>query len=175
MKPQIKFRLDYSCSPLWTNDEETRTKYDYNIDLKEIGLTTKTSEKAEIVVSMFYESLNPIYQGFPSFWREKLCVDFNQKVTDVYDSICMEIGNEFEIIDFTEKLSEDKRRSSFLNDPVDYCLQHGVRFRDGDELVKEVESEHIKYLRFEKLGLSNQLQWNESMSLRTFWSDRIHE
>lgn len=167
--------LDYSCSPLWANDEKTRTKYGYNIDLEEIGLTTKTSEKAEIVVSMFYEGLNPIYQCFPSFWREKLCVCFNQKVTDVYDSICSEIGNEFEIINLTEKLSEDKRRASFLNDPVGYCLQYGVSFRDGNELVKEVEAEHIKYLRFEKLVLSNQLQWNESMSLRTFWIDNTHE
>ena len=175
MKPQIKFMLDYSCSPLWTNDEKTRTRYDYNIDLEEIGLTTKTSEKAEIVVSMFHESLNPIYQGFPSFWREELYIYFNQKLTNVYDSICLEIGNEFEIINLAEKLSEDKKRSPFLDDPVHYCLQHGVRFRDGDELVKEVESEQIKYLRFEKLVLSNQLQWNESMTLRTFWSARIHE
>ena len=88
MKPQIKFMLDYSCSPLWTNDEEIQVKYGYNIDLEEIGLTTKTIKKAEIVVSMFGDSLNPIFQVFPSLWREELCIYFNQKLADVYDSIC---------------------------------------------------------------------------------------
>ena len=45
--------LDYSCSLLWTNEQEMQAKYGYNIDLEEIGLTTKTIEKAEIIVSMF--------------------------------------------------------------------------------------------------------------------------
>lgn len=36
-----------------------------DVFVEEIGLTTKTIAKAEIVVSMFYVDLNSIYQGFP--------------------------------------------------------------------------------------------------------------
>ena len=169
---QIKFMLDYSCSPLWTSDRELQAKYGYNIDLKKIGLSTETIKKAEIVVSMFYDSLNPIYQMFPSFWREELCVEFNQKVADVYKNICWEISNRFEITDLTRKFTEDEERRSFVDDPVHYCLQHGISFGDASTFIQEVKTEQTKYLQYEKLVLSNRLQWNESMSLRTLWSDR---
>lgn len=170
MKPPIKFMLDYSCFPLWTNDKELQAKYDYNIDLEKIGLTPETIKKAEIIVSMFYDRLNPLYQNFPSFWREKLCVYYNKKVADVYDNICLEIGDRFEIINVVGEFSEDKERLSFLNNPVDYCLQRGISFGDATTLIEEVAAEQAKYLQYEKLVLSNQLQWNESMCLK-FWSN----
>ena len=162
--------LDYSCSPLWTSDRQLQAKYGYNIALEEIGLTVETIKKAEIIVSMFYDGLNPIYQGFPSFWREELCVYYNQKVADVYESVCWEIGDRFKIINLTGKFTEDEKRGSFVDAPVNYCLQHGINFGDTTTLIQEVAAEQAKYLQYEKLVLSNQLKWNESMSLK-FWID----
>lgn len=174
MKPKIKFMLDYSCSFLWTYDEETRKKYGFEIfprETKEIGLSTATIQEGELIVDMFYDSLNPIYQAFPSFWREKLCIYFNKKVANVYRNICLETSDKFEIIDLTGKFSEDKRLSEFLGDPVNYCLQRGINFGDANSFIKELEEEQQKYLQYEELVLSDQLKWNESMILEIIWLD----
>ena len=155
MKPKLKFMLDYGANPLWSNDEFTRQKFGYNIDnLGDLGLSDKTIELSKLVTELYWDRLNPIYQMLPSFWSGEMCLFFQNKLGQLFDSILTEISNVYEI----ENKEDDELTQSidiqtinaelrqFLFDPASYYRTNKISFNGQDEEEKlQVDLEFKKW------------------------------
>jgi hypothetical protein len=151
---QLKFMLDYQCNPLWSNDDESREKYGFEIDnLEEIGLSNDTIRLSKLVADLHLEILNPIYQPLPSFWSGKMHRYFQEMVRKLYRNIILEIGNDFEIKNKELELIEndfneaqiDKSLEGFITDPVTYFRKRNISFGSDQELINEVADEYKKW------------------------------
>lgn len=163
-KPKIRFFPEYLCDHvLWETKNEITEK---------VVLSTSAVEKSRIIINLHNDTLNPLYQGFPSFWQEKLCVFYNSKGTELFQLICYEIGDKFEIVNHFLGMHEHPELNFFLNDPVGYCLSHGVTFGDQKVLLKEVRNEQARYLQYEEFVLSNRLEEAFDMYLNYTWGSR---
>ena len=111
-KYRFQFMLDYECNWLWGFDEKTQNKYNYNIDdLTVLGLSEEAIKLNELVMELYWTSLNPIYQNFPSFWSSEMHKYFQEKVIELYNKIKNEVGNLYEIIlhETAKEIIEEKK------------------------------------------------------------------
>ena len=154
MKPRLRFVFDYGCNPLWSTDDITNEKFGYHIDdLSKLGLSNKTIKLAEHCSDMFYNYLNPVYQGFPSFWSGRMYAFFQFSIKRLFDQIGNEIGMEYEIQNeeldrFNEIIDSNKidsDLSSFVSNPVDFALKKGVNFRSEEELKREIRNTYKEW------------------------------
>ena len=158
-KPRIRFFPEHVGSDvLWGNDTETTEAYGYPINSTKINLSATAIEKSRIVSNMFSDSLNPLYQSFPSFWRENLCVVYNAMIVELYLLICHELGDTFEILNCFEEMHQDPKLMPFTNDPIGYCLSCGISFGDKQTFLEEVKVEQARYLQYEHLVLAKRLE-----------------
>jgi hypothetical protein len=163
MKSKLQFMLDYGVNPLWSNDEFTCQRFGYNIDnLKDLGLSDKTIELSQFVAELYWARLNPIYQVLPSFWSGEMCVFFQIKVGQLFDSILTEIGNNYdienrEVEEITQIIDIHKTNSElrqFLSDPAAYYRRNRISFSGQDEEErKKTELEFYKWNQREQIIL----------------------
>jgi len=169
---KFKFMLDYGCNCLWGFDEKTQNKYGYHIeDLTELGLSKETIKLNDLVDELNCTYLNPIYQGFPSFWSGEMHKYFQSKVTELYKNIEKEVGNLYEIIlhesskDLIEKEINMAEINNFIEDfianPIKY-IPKGIYIKDEIIFKKEITEEYNKWKEKEKRILVKNSYWNIS-------------
>ncbi|GAB4216065.1 MAG: hypothetical protein OHK0012_17570 [Synechococcales cyanobacterium] len=151
MKPTLRFQLDYCASPLWNKEGNIG-------NIQRLGVSPQTEQLANELTSYLYDHLNPVYQGFPSFWGEDLCQWFNGRVLVLYEQLCRELSDCFDLV-FAETtfypLHRDPDVDVLLRDPVGYCQEHGVNYgQDEAALIAEVEQAYQDYLVFAQQVLS---------------------
>ena len=131
-----------------------------NIDIEDLNLSEKTRSFILVATDLNDTYLNPLYQCFPSFWREKLCAYFNKLADRAYQSSCKDLGDRIELVKrYGEELKEDERLDLFLSYPVEYCLKNGISFgNDSDHLITKVREEEEIYLKFTEFVLSGEFE-----------------
>ena len=154
MKPKLRFVFDYGCNPLWSADDMTNEKFGYHIDdLSKLGLSAQTITLAEHCSDMFYSYLNPVYQGFPSFWSGRMYAFFQFSIKRLFDHIVNEIGTEYEIKNeelerFNQIIDSNKidaDLTTFVNNPVAFAIKNGVNFRSEEELNNEIQMSYTAW------------------------------
>ncbi|MCC7318247.1 MAG: hypothetical protein IT219_06905 [Bacteroidales bacterium] len=144
---QLKFLLDYTDSPLWANDPVAEKTFGYHVaDLEGLGLRPETVALLNAVTRLYQNRLNPVYQGFPSFWSGQMFVAFQHLVKQAYEQVVQELGDRFEVKNgelalttetiHVEKIDADLQ--AFLADPALFAREHGVVFGSVEELKREV-------------------------------------
>lgn len=143
---KIKFMLEYAESPLWAIGDEAQAKYGYNIDLKDLNLHPNTIIRIKTMTQLYWEKLNPIYQGFPSFWSGRMNVSYQTLVNLVFNEIENQIGQYHEIINeeisfLTESINVDKidlQLKDFISDPSYYSDKKGITYKCKIDLKEKI-------------------------------------
>ena len=159
-KPKIRFMLEYGTSHLWTADDYTDNIFSSPFEEDDfilIGLTKDHYEFAMLLDSLYWKRLNSPYESFPSLWSGKMCLFFQSKLKEFYDSIVLTIGDKFEIINSdkdemfqyidVEKIDYDLK--IFVNDPVAFCKKEGVTYY-GDKKLRDEIKELYKLWKIEE-------------------------
>jgi hypothetical protein len=128
MKYQIKYFFDYNCnSCLWANDDKTKNKYNYNINLKKLKLDKEILELMNEIQVLKNNYLNPFYQMLPSLWNEDLCIVYNKKVKKLYNMIKKKLNNDFNIINNEKEIHQDKDLNYYIQNPEEYYIKKGIK------------------------------------------------
>ena len=145
---KIEFKLDYTESPLWSADDEAKQRYGYYIEnLKLLGLQANTIVKVGSLTNLFCKRLNPIYQGFPSFWSGRMVYSFQNFTKHVYSLIEEELFGRVELINSEKKLLTeeididriDEEFKNFLGNPAKYCDLKGISYSTKERLKIELD------------------------------------
>ena len=146
---KLKFLLDYTDSPLWANDAATESKFGYNItDLAGLGLKPDTIDQIHLMMEMFGEMLNPVYQGYPSFWSGRMFALFQRFANKVYQQLLDELGESVEVENrekafLTEPIEVEKidmELLMFLADPAKFSDENGVVYGSKEALKLDVDA-----------------------------------
>jgi len=146
-KMKIKFMLDHTDSPIWSNDPTTKSKFEYNTaDLTGLGLQPNTIVRIHLTTDLYQLSLNPIYQGFPVLWSGRMHVVFQMLVKHVYEQIKDQLSDVFEVNNGELAMMKaqidvektDLELLEFLDDPSKFCNQNGIHHVSKEALKAEV-------------------------------------
>lgn len=142
--------LDYADSPIWAMDEEANAKFGYNVNLQNLELHPDTVAHVETMITLYWAALNPVYQGFPSFWSGKMTVFFQMLVRQVYAEIEIQTAGKFEIFNWESELMNDKidvdqiddDLKEFIDNPSKYADTIGIIYQSQsrDELKEEIQN-----------------------------------
>lgn len=149
--------LDFVESPFWTIDEEAKTKYGYNIDLKDLELSERSKIRIRAVTKLFYLRLNPVYQGFPSLWSGKMNVFYQMFLIQVYREVknelhekCDLINEEYDLMNqVLDKEQIDKTLKAFVSDPSIYAEEKSINYKSKIELKKAIQSAYQDWQKIE--------------------------
>ena len=88
-----------------------------------------------------------------------MCDYYNSKVKRLYDRICDEIGEFYEIVFFEWNFrSEDPDLERFLNDPASYSKTEGVSFGERSTIIKRLNCKLKGVPTEAELGLINEVK-----------------
>ena len=150
---KIKFMLDYTESPFWSIDEEAKSLYGYNIDLKSLDLQERTIVRVKSITKLYYQRLNSVYQMFPSFWSGRMNMFYQMFLNQVYSEIEEDVSDKIELInDEIELMNQkidikgiDNELTEFLNAPSKYADDKGVTYKSRNKLKEEIEEAYRKW------------------------------
>ncbi|MFT7590636.1 MAG: hypothetical protein ACI9UJ_000547 [bacterium] len=158
IKPRITFMFDYGCSPLWLVDEEVGNEFGYNIDaFDKLGLSKPTIQLIEVNCAYYETKLNPVYQGYPSFWSGRMHIFFQLSIKALLENIKNEIGDKYTLEDhITNGLGKpidpelvDNLVVNFVKDPVQYSKENGVNFQSEGNLRSEISEAYKTWVERE--------------------------
>ena len=164
MKPKLKFMLDYGANPLWAKDNLSRVECGCQIDnLEELGISKSTIDLANYVSELYWERLNPVYQGLPSFWSGKMHIFFQNKLKELLFKIESELKEQYQIENFEEanmymKINVHEINAilfNLLTDPIGYFIMNGITFKSEENLIKEITNEYNKWKEKENIILND--------------------
>lgn len=145
---KLKFLLDYTDSPIWSNDDETRQKFDYNIvDLESLGLSPSTRIKIHSLMKLFTQRLNPVYQGFPSMWSGRMHIFFQEFLKHVFELISNELSEKYQLenlehssmYEIIDHKKIDRELANFLENPSTYADSKGIFYTSKEKLKEEIQ------------------------------------
>lgn len=146
--------FDYGCYPLWAIDDEIRERFGYNIsELDKLGLSASTIKLINLNSKYYDSRLNPIYQGFPSFWSGRMHAFFQFSIKYLLEKINKEIGDRYQIEnhemeEFDREIDIERIDSfvaEFVNDPVKYAIENGISFHSEESLRQEISSAYKEW------------------------------
>ena len=156
---KIKFLLEYTDSPFWSEDEESRKLFGNNIELKELNLSKSAMVRLNSIMNLYYSKLNPVYQGLPSLWSGRMNLFFQMFLKQVYSELKLELENKFELTNYEQKLMDneidveqvDKNLTEFMNDPSEYADKNGINYKSKLEFNNKIRlaKEQAEKLEFE--------------------------
>lgn len=156
---KIKFMLEYSNSPFWAIDEESKKKYGYNINLEELNLSKSSRVRINSIMKLYKSKLNPVYQGFPSLWSGRMSLFFQMFLKQVYSEVELELRDLFEIINHEEEFINDKidveqideKLKEFVSNPSKYADDNRISYKSKEELTNKIKNakEVAEKLEFE--------------------------
>ncbi len=138
-KYELKFMLDYGCNCLWSDNEKTRDKFGYQVDLSDVGILWSTIELSELVDDLHNLRLNPIYQNLPSFWSGEMHLYFQKKVIKLYNKIKKELDRDMFILNVSESAKREmeckidvelinRKLNIFVSNPIKYFSENNINF-----------------------------------------------
>jgi len=150
---KLKFKLDYTESPFWADDEEVKSKFGYNVELTNLDLHKSTVIRLKSITKLFEQRTNPIHQNFPSFWSGRMNLFFQMFTKQVYSEIINKIGDKYELInDETDLMNReinieqiDKYLKEFLVNPSKYAIEKGITYNSKNELEEEIQIAYQKW------------------------------
>jgi len=154
IKPRIKFMFDYGCSPLWFVDDTVADEFGYNIDeFKKLGLSQSTIQLIELNCAFYESQLNPVYQGYPSFWSGRMHVFFQSNMLSLLEVIKNEIGHKYDVENHQSNAVNvqmiDAIVSDFVQDPVAFSVKNGITFQSAGNLQSAVAQAHKTWVEKE--------------------------
>lgn len=84
---------------LWSANEAAREKFDYPVQLRDLGLPENLLRKALYVMAWYDTSLDWSYPSNPSPWSESERALFSETSQDLLSVLRQHLGSEFEIRD----------------------------------------------------------------------------
>ena len=165
LKPRITYMFDYGCFPLWLVDEEVGDEFGYNIDVDEcakLGLSESTIQLINLNCAYYETKLNPVYQGYPSFWSGRMHTFFQLNSRFLLEKIVSDIGDKFLVKNhITNELSTridieqvDALVAEFVHDPVHYSNMNDVTFQSEGNLRIEIAEAYVVWVEKEVKILS---------------------
>ena len=91
MKQQIRFFFDWGTSDCFWGEDGLQNTMDW-------GLSDNLSATLKAMGAEFQSALNWDFPNEPSPWSEAQKADFLRRSKAVYDQICEEIGDRFDIV-----------------------------------------------------------------------------
>lgn len=118
-KYKIKFFFDYgSGTCFWSGNERAEAKFnDYFIEPKELPLSLETIKRVEDLLEWYDQSLNWEYPPDPGPWHQEECDRFNNTVKQLFETVKIELGEEFELCNKQPELMEDPNLDEYLKEP----------------------------------------------------------
>ena len=150
---KLKFMLEYSDSPFWAVDDETKKKFGNNVGLENLELTSTTKNRINTMMELYWKRLNPIYQSFPSLWSGRMEVFYQVLVKMIYSEILDEIGKKYAIengeIEYMSTIIDyekiDIELQEFIKDPSKFADEKGIEYQSKEKLKSEILDAYLKW------------------------------
>lgn len=94
----IRFWFEHGGICLWSVNEKARDRYDCAIETSELPISLELVARLDELEDEYHSYLDWDYPPNPSPWTEEHKQDFVKRATEVYEILCRELGNEYEII-----------------------------------------------------------------------------
>ncbi len=91
---------------LWSANDAAREKFDYPVQLQDLGLPENLLRKALYVMAWFDTSLDWNYPSDPSPWSENERARFHETSQVLLSMLRQQLGSEFEILDASSSLQQ---------------------------------------------------------------------
>lgn len=149
--------LNHTESPFWAIDEDAKSKFGYNIGLENLELSKNSIIQIGLIIKLFHQRLNPVYQMFPSLWSGRMNVFFQMFLKKTLSKIEQELGNKYELINGEYDLMNeeinieqiDKDLKEFLQDPSKYADKKGIIYKSKEALNKEIQAAYEDWKNIE--------------------------
>lgn len=149
--------LNHTESPFWAIDEDAKSKFGYNIGLENLELSKNSIIQIGLIIKLFHQRLNPVYQMFPSLWSGRMNVFFQMFLKKTLSKIEQELGNKYELINgecdlMNEEINIeqiDKDLKEFLQDPSKYADKKGIIYKSKEALNKEIQAAYEDWKNIE--------------------------
>ena len=117
----LRFFFDHGCSsPLWSASDATRTRFGYSVEPAALPISDGTRQRISSLCAWFDKSLNWKYPPDPGPWRQFECDRFNQEAEAFLESLRIELGGDFEVVDEFQRLAEDPELGKSSQDPTNF-------------------------------------------------------
>lgn len=149
--------LDYTESPFWAMDDESKQKFGYNVGLNSLNLDENTVIRVKSITELFWQRLNPIYPGFPSLWSGRMHVFFQMFLKQVYSEIENTLRPKYKLVNDEHELMNrqidveqiDRELKEFLKDPSKYADANGISYKSKERLKEEIQIAHRDWEQIE--------------------------
>ncbi len=84
---------------LWSGNDEARERFDYPVELSDLGLSENLLRQAFHLIAWYDTSLDWSYPSNPSPWAESEKTRFHVASQNLLSMLRQELGSEFEIHD----------------------------------------------------------------------------
>lgn len=117
-KYRLKFFLEWGGGPcLWADNDAAVARFGAGaVDYRELGLSIATIELMGRLAEWHDMSLNWDYPPDPGPWRQDECDRFNAGAIDLLARIRRELGEEYEVTNNQDELTEDPDLDAYLRD-----------------------------------------------------------
>lgn len=106
-KPKLKYMRDYSCTSLWTaNDEARAILHGYNVSYSQLNLSPELVSSLKEMDEEYSTQIDWNDPGAGLQWDEAHVNDYNLRSDVLYNRIVEEIGDIYDIENL-EKISKD--------------------------------------------------------------------
>ena len=104
-KPRLKYMRDYTCTSLWTNNDEARKILGgYNVPYEKLPLSDILKAELE-KMDEEYLTLIDFNDPHQCLWDSNHINDYNKRSDFLYERLVEEIGGTYDIINL-EKVNE---------------------------------------------------------------------
>ena len=97
-KYMIRFWFDYGGICLWSVNKMACDRYGYAIESDKLPISAELLENLNELEDEYHSYLDWNYPPSPSPWTKELKQDFIDRATDIYNVLCRELGNQYEVI-----------------------------------------------------------------------------
>lgn len=113
----IRYWFDWQAGCFWSANDETRERFGYPIVPEALPLSTETIKRVYALMDWHDQALNWDYPPDPGPWRQDECDRFNQAAKELLETVCKELGEDFEVLDRFDEIVEDPDLDVYLRDP----------------------------------------------------------
>lgn len=100
---KIRFWFDFGGVCLWSQNEVTKEKFGYAIDLNSLGISKQLIEKIDELQNEFSNYIDWSDPTSPTKWTTRRKNNFLIRTAEVIDELRVELGNMFEVQNDTDK------------------------------------------------------------------------
>ena len=127
-KYKLRYFFEFGAGPLWAINDAARRDFSIAyISPESLPLSEETQRRAGELAAWYDQSLNQEYPPDPSPWRQDECDRFNNASKQLFAIICTELGEDYNLVDQQQVLSEDPELERYLKDPKGFRRSQSTR------------------------------------------------